>query len=561
MIREEKLDFWVKNGYNVLLIGDHGTGKTSLVTQAFERNNLKWKYFSASTLDPWVDFVGVPKEVKCDDGSSYLDLVRPKDFQYDEVEAIFLDEFSRSHFKVRNAVMELIQFKSINGKKFNNLKLIWAAINPEDSEDNEYDVQALDPAQKDRFHVHVTVPYQPDKTYFSNKYGKQQARAAITWWNELPKEIKKHISPRRLDYALDFHAKNGDLEDILPKEANLLKLKQNLKHGPIKDLLYKIFDRKSTEEAEDFLQQENNLNVAIDEIVTSKDDMKNFFVPLLPKERIVQTLTKSQRFRKYFLDKIEDHQKYKDVVCDILTANANNQMTKEIQRKLSRNPKLASSLGIDPKTGRRALAEDKFGVSYSDYKPHVGKFKDFGVARWSNEQINGRRHYNGPLANTNNRAKFVSTIAEKLPETQTVSEVTTILNSLGVVASRTNLNTLEDNSKFKDFIHVLNYCIDQIHLHTRKDFAQIRKDHLQNVYGLPKIFYSAKLGSKMLCLPTKSTSNTPQPSTNTTPSSTKSGQWENPSSTTVSQQPACHSTKKENISVLDSTPNFGRSSL
>lgn len=30
--------------------------------------------------------------------------------------------------------MELIQFKSINGKKFNNLKVIWAAINPDDGD-------------------------------------------------------------------------------------------------------------------------------------------------------------------------------------------------------------------------------------------------------------------------------------------------------------------------------------------------------------------------------------------------------------------------------------------
>ena len=43
-----------------------------------------------------------------------------------------MDEFSRAHKKVRNAVMELIQFKSINGRKFKNLKIVWAAINPDD---------------------------------------------------------------------------------------------------------------------------------------------------------------------------------------------------------------------------------------------------------------------------------------------------------------------------------------------------------------------------------------------------------------------------------------------
>ena len=40
------------------------------------------------------------------------------------------DELNRAKPKVRNAVMELIQFRSINGIKFNNLRMIWAAINP-----------------------------------------------------------------------------------------------------------------------------------------------------------------------------------------------------------------------------------------------------------------------------------------------------------------------------------------------------------------------------------------------------------------------------------------------
>ena len=79
-------------------------------------------------MHPWVDFIGVPKEKTDDNGNSYLDLVRPQEFQDDEVEAIFMDEFSSfTHKKVRNAVMELIQFKSINGRKFKNLKIVWAS--------------------------------------------------------------------------------------------------------------------------------------------------------------------------------------------------------------------------------------------------------------------------------------------------------------------------------------------------------------------------------------------------------------------------------------------------
>lgn len=130
----------VENKMNILLKGAHGVGKTAMVKAAFDAAGLKWKYYSAATMDPWVDFIGVPKEKVDEHGNAYLDLVRPRDLAADDVEAIFFDELNRAPKKVRNAVMELIQFKSINGKKFNNLKIVWAAINPDD-EDGTYDVE------------------------------------------------------------------------------------------------------------------------------------------------------------------------------------------------------------------------------------------------------------------------------------------------------------------------------------------------------------------------------------------------------------------------------------
>lgn len=216
IIRDEKLDFWVKNDLNVLFSGKHGVGKSSIIIDTFKRHKLNWLYFSAATMDPWVDFIGVPREELGDNGERFLDLIRPKIFQEDTVEALFFDELNCAHKKVRNAVMELIQFRSINGKPFNNLKIIWAAINPEDDEDQSYDVEALDPAQKDRFHVHVELPYRPDRSYFTSKFGVEVATPALEWWRQLPKDIVNDVSPRRLDYALDVHSKGGDIRDTLP---------------------------------------------------------------------------------------------------------------------------------------------------------------------------------------------------------------------------------------------------------------------------------------------------------------------------------------------------------
>ena len=224
MFDDKKLDFYIDQGYNVLFRGRHGVGKTAIVKGAFERHNLKWKYFSAATMDPWVDFVGIPKEVKDEEtGESYIDLIRPKGFQNDDVEAIFMDELNRAKPKVRNAVMELIQFRSINGVPFRNLKMIWAAINPEDDEaDLHYDVEELDEAQKDRFHIILDIPYEPSREYFVKQFGKDVGGGAVEWWKGLTPEQNVLVSPRRLEFALDVHQNDGDLRDVLPnKQLNL----------------------------------------------------------------------------------------------------------------------------------------------------------------------------------------------------------------------------------------------------------------------------------------------------------------------------------------------------
>ena len=137
---KNKLNQYFKLGKNVLLEGRHGTGKTTLVTEVFSQNCKNWLYFSGSTLDPWVDFVGVTKEIK--KGNDYvLSFVLPEKMADENVEAIFIDEYNRSHKKIRNATMELVQFKSINGRKFPNLKVVWAAINPNDEDEEHQGLQ------------------------------------------------------------------------------------------------------------------------------------------------------------------------------------------------------------------------------------------------------------------------------------------------------------------------------------------------------------------------------------------------------------------------------------
>jgi hypothetical protein len=301
MSLEDKLDHYFECGLNCLLRGDHGVGKTTLVNDCFGRHGLvvgeTALILSAATIDPWVDFIGVPKEVT-KDNETYLDFILPKHFANDTVQAIFFDEFNRSHKKIRNAVLELIQFKSINGRKFNNLKVVWAAINPEDSESFEYDVEKLDPAQKDRFQIILDVPYLPSYAYFSNKYGEKPAAAAIDWWKELPAEMQKQVSPRRLDYALEVHGLNGDLSDVLPYESSPRRLGRTLMHGSPNQIFANLLNSNKEEELSDFLNDSNNIDACMPEIIKYKKHMKKC-LPLIREESLVSTIFKHNEAKKH----------------------------------------------------------------------------------------------------------------------------------------------------------------------------------------------------------------------------------------------------------------------
>ena len=134
----------MSEGLNVLLIGYHGVGKTQMALEEAKSLGLNMKYYSSPTLDPWPDLVGIPVPVDIEgdskSGDKQLQFIRPADVE--DAEIMFFDELNRAHPKVINAVLEAIQFHSINGKPLPRLKMVWAAINPPD---DIYDVNEPDP--------------------------------------------------------------------------------------------------------------------------------------------------------------------------------------------------------------------------------------------------------------------------------------------------------------------------------------------------------------------------------------------------------------------------------
>lgn len=214
MIDSKVLMNCINNNLNVLMIGPHGAGKTTVAKKAIRDAQLTLKYFSSSTIDPWADLVGIPMPMKSstDSNKDELKFIRPKDV--DEAEVIFFDELNRAHPKVLNAVMEIIQFKSINGEKLPKLKMVWAAINPPGG---PYQVNDLDPALADRFHIHVAFASEPSEQYLSSVCGSRHtAKEVVTWWKGLTDNQREVITPRRLEYLCLHAAKGVPLQFFVP---------------------------------------------------------------------------------------------------------------------------------------------------------------------------------------------------------------------------------------------------------------------------------------------------------------------------------------------------------
>lgn len=342
-LSEAKLEFWAKNKFNVCLAGRHGVGKTGQVKSLFNRLygelGVDWLYLSASTMDPWVDFIGVPKEKTAEDGTTYLGLVRPEVFARDQIKAIFLDEYNRAPKKIRNAVMELIQFGSINGHKFEQLQVVWTAINPPEEEEGiTYDVEEVDAAQLDRFHVYVEVPYAVSKAFFIKKYGKDTGSAAVEWWNSLNKESKDLVSPRRLDYAIDCYVKGGDVRDILDKKINSSELLFVLSEGSIRQALERLKEDNDDEATIKRLQDENFFKIAIKSILKD-DDFIHYFFPLMPDEKFSAYIgSATKKKMDNLLSKLPANQKVKDKIDPIIQAKSiTNSKIKTLEMWIKRN--------------------------------------------------------------------------------------------------------------------------------------------------------------------------------------------------------------------------------
>ncbi len=460
----KKLVFFGDRNYNVLLKGRHGVGKTALVYEAFTKMGLKFRIYSAATMDPWVDFIGVPREQKNGDGEPYLDLLRPKDFQNDEVEAIFMDEYNRAPKKIRNAVMELVQFKSINGRKFNNLRFVWAAINPDDDDELEYDVETIDPAQLDRFQIHLELPYRPNRQWFEKKFGADPAKIIINWWGALSPEVQKLVSPRRLEYTLDIWQKGGHLEDVLPTQSNIAKLRESLRDTPIITKLnnmYNSYRQKSKPideikaEARKFLADDNNFDSSIQEIA-KKPMLISFFTPLMPDERISSVIQSEDRFLRYWRRNLSTADpKIIEIMQQIIDSGSNKPVVRELERSLK-----SVRLEKIGKWSANPTINADHAECYSAMKDNPRFEQVLAVAKSS------------PMGDTHARNALFSKILESIPTNLNKNGAVGCLEVINELIKRSHNATLK---KWDKLMSIINTCVSSLLL-LKYDFSKFKLD-------------------------------------------------------------------------------------
>ena len=540
-----KIDHWIKNNLNVCLVGRHGVGKTAMIKSAFDRHELRWRYFSASTMDPWTDFVGVPKErtdnklppefaiikelasiniviarqwvinnwkmspaeacsivdhaLNHKEGNAYLDFIRPRFLGGDdrgifipneEIEALFFDEYNRSSKKIRNAVMELIQFKSINGYKFPNLRFVWIAINPDDEDQIHYDVEEMDEAQADRFQVKVQIPYRPDVEWFRENYGQRMADGAINWWDELDEDNKRKVSPRRLQYALDCAMSKGDLHDVIPPSCNVGKLISTLKDGPITEKLEELMRNNDHEQTKKFLKNENNCTSSM-KYIPKSEKLMGYFLPHIPKEKLISLMDTDNKICNYVIYNLDKHDVFKSVCQNIQSANLNAGLHRKIRLALTENENLLEAFHKEPSNLKTLDFHCNKKKNNEDYLSLLEKLKI------------------KPIHTETQRIGIYDLIQSDIPEKMSKDAAIKTLELLSDIFNKNDdFKTENEKSKwqfasiltqpqFSKLVGIVNHCIETIKSIEYPDLNSIVAEYGKNFKPLFDKLIQAGVGSKL----------------------------------------------------------------
>tara|TARA_R110001606_G_scaffold384114_2_gene546796 strand:- start:366 stop:1478 length:1113 start_codon:yes stop_codon:yes gene_type:complete len=142
---------------NILLCGDHGVGKSQILTAYYEAQDFEVVPLFLGQMSDAGDLLGLPKEKKLTTGqveTLVMDFLPPHWWQTEKRFCLFLDEINRGRPEIAQVIFDLALNKKLGGRKLPEGSVIVGAANVGD----EYQVTELDPALISRFNVYRLAP-------------------------------------------------------------------------------------------------------------------------------------------------------------------------------------------------------------------------------------------------------------------------------------------------------------------------------------------------------------------------------------------------------------------
>jgi len=137
---------------NIMLVGNHGIGKSEIISQFYKEKNKKVVTFFLGQMSDPGDLIGLMHKNEKNGMSEFLP---PYWWPHDNQPIVlFLDELNRARPEILQSVMDLCLNKTLAGKKLPEGSIVISAIN-----DGEiYQTTELDPALISRFNIYHFKP-------------------------------------------------------------------------------------------------------------------------------------------------------------------------------------------------------------------------------------------------------------------------------------------------------------------------------------------------------------------------------------------------------------------
>lgn len=148
---------------NILLVGNHGIGKSRIVEDYFTEKGTKvTALFLGQMSDPG-DLIGLPR---LNEETGKTDFMPPYWFPTDGVPIVlFLDELNRARPEMLQTVMDLVLNRKLAGRQLPEGSRIISAVNAGE----QYQVGELDPALVSRFNIYELRPTPQDWLKWAGK--------------------------------------------------------------------------------------------------------------------------------------------------------------------------------------------------------------------------------------------------------------------------------------------------------------------------------------------------------------------------------------------------------